>query len=49
MRAIATNEDAMRAIATNEDAMRAIATNEDAMRKLLGPELFEVWQKTRRA
>ncbi len=47
VRAIAANEDAMRAIAANEDAMRAIAANEDAMRKLLGPELFEVWKKTR--
>jgi hypothetical protein len=37
----------MRAIATNKDAMRAIAANEDAMRELLGPELFEVWKKTR--
>jgi hypothetical protein len=55
MLALVANEDIRRAIfralaaniAGNEAALRAIAANEDAMRKLLGPELFEVWKKTR--
>jgi len=47
MRALAANDKAMRALAANDDAMRAIAANDDAMLKLLGPELFEAWKKTR--
>jgi hypothetical protein len=46
---VADNPELLQAIAANEDAMRAIAANDDAMRKLLGPELFEVWKKTRRS
>ena len=46
---VADNPELMQAIAANDDAMRAIAANDDAMRKLLGPEMFEVWKKTRRS